>query len=77
MLLSDLWSSRLIDPIRRISTLNNSFPSLTSQTVVIGVTRAAGSRPRAMVNFVLGWSAMLQPRVSRVSIPTDSSVPAT
>jgi membrane-associated phospholipid phosphatase len=36
MLLSDLWSSRLIDAIRPISALNNSFPSThVSLTVVV------------------------------------------
>lgn len=67
MLLSDLWSSRRIDAIRPISALNTSFPSthVSLTVVVIGVTRAAGSRPRAMVNFVSWAGPPCRSRVCR------------
>ena len=60
IMLSDLWTSGLIEAIRPISALDNSFPSFhTSSSIVISLTCFAYALPLRWMTFFLSWTIIL------------------
>jgi serine/threonine protein kinase/membrane-associated phospholipid phosphatase len=60
IMLSDLWTSGLIEAIRPISALDNSFPSFhTSSSIVISLTCFAYSLPLRWMTLFLSWTIIL------------------